>query len=688
MRTSTLRRWCLGLATVTLITTVSAGTASADTGGTVTGHFRTADGSPIATAVVQVYSAANFSFLGFAITDDTGAYAVTGLPAGGVKVAFQRGGLSQYARGRTNLGDADVIDVADGGTTVLDETALPTGTIVGTFLDSAGQPLGGVSVVASGFGDTAGTGSTSTGSDGHFRVEVFPGTYTVGFTVQSGGQTQYWHGRISQDRADTVTVAAGRQVVADDQALPTGSMSGRYTTADGQPVKGAFVGAELSFGGFSGFAKTDDNGNWRLPRLFAGTYRVSFFRSDFTHQQYAFGKLGRDRADLIPVTAGQEATVNDSELPVGTIVLTATDTRTGQALADFCASTDGAFACSNGTGTVTLDDLAQGPHDITVFTDNSRYFDARLTVDVVGNASTRVAARLRPAAVIETTIVDSVTGQPVPNACVAPLKPPFGHVPEGFGACADEHGAVRVGPLEADTYTLYAAPFDDTVHGAQWVGPSGGTGTQLLARRIKPAVGVVTRVPPIRLDHAGTVTGTVTDAATGRPVANADVTISANHPGVGATGPDAVTDADGHYTLTGLGPYRWPLISGANGYAPQWTGGIASRLLSPGVQVVADGSTTANVALTKGTRVTVRTSGSPSPLDGWAVAVDNLTEDVMGACFLFASDASCTLNALPNQVVRIGFIGDDATFKEYVGTTGPVAIRSADLAVTVPVSPQ
>jgi Carboxypeptidase regulatory-like domain len=122
----------------------------------------------------------------------------------------------------------------------------------------------------------------------------------------------------------------------------------------------------------------------------------------------------------------------------------------------------------------------------------------------------------------------------------------------------------------------------------------------------------------------------VTDKATGAPIPFALVSLVSSHPGAG-DGIGVGTDSHGHYTFNNLGPYDWPLLTGAPNYAAQWSGGVANRYLSPGVRVRADQTTTANVALTSGTivRGTVTTANG-APLSGGFISVYNaVTGDIM-----------------------------------------------------------
>jgi 5-hydroxyisourate hydrolase-like protein (transthyretin family) len=689
MRALLLRRIPLGPVVAVLLILAGATPAYGQTGATITGHFLHADGSPVADARVQVNGEDGFTFLAATSTDADGAYTVEGLPAGAVKVAFIRDGLSQWAHGKRNVFEADVITVADGATTTVDEVALPTGRITGTLLDPAGQPAPGVDVRAFSVNGDGSQGFARTGDDGRFDMLLFPATYLVSFSLPYPGPTQYWHGRTDFTQADPVTVAADQQAVVDDQLLPTGSMSGRFTTVDGQPLAGQYVDVSNASGtAAGGFAVTDATGNWALPQVFAGTYIVRFLSPDFTRSQYAFGKLTAEQADRITVTAGHNTVVDDSALPTGSVSVTAKDASTGSAIANFCAGVGPIFGCSDGTGVVTLNGITQGTQDLYGYAPDGQYFGTTTTVTVVGGATTSAVLTLKPAALITTTIVDSATGAPAPNACVVPVTGLLGMLPQFGGYCADDRGNVHMGPLDPDTYRLYATPgWDDTVHGAQWVGPAGGTGDQLLASQVKPKVGVATAIPPIRLDHAGTVTGTVIDAATQAPIQFAVVTNSAFHPGIGPSGNTSSTDAAGKYTLTRLGPYRWPLFYSDSLHAPQWTDQVADRLLSRGVLVIPDGTTTADAALTTGTAVTVNLTGSGAAAAGYVTATNGVTNDITGFCFVDPGAGSCVLRALGNQTVSVSFFGDDAAGHSVAGSTSPVLIGTRDFAITLTVSP-
>jgi hypothetical protein len=233
-------------------------------------------------------------------------------------------------------------------------------------------------------------------------------------------------------------------------------------------------------------------------------------------------------------------------------------------------------------------------------------------VRVVAGQPAAARVRLERAGAIAVRLVDAGTGAPV-DGCVDALQATRIQGPgEGVGDCSfDGTGQVTLRRIRPEPYVLFASTYDGS-HGAQWVGPYGGVGSKAAARVVSPGPGGTVAVT-VRLDPPGSVAGTVTDRATGAPVAGADVS---------AWGAAATTDATGHYTLDALGPYRWTLYVSQDAYAGQWSAPLRVR---------AGQVTPYDVALGKGSTVTGRITGDSGRLpDSAAVSiVDAHTFDVL-----------------------------------------------------------
>jgi hypothetical protein len=100
--------------------------------------------------------------------------------------------------------------------------------------------------------------------------------------------------------------------------------------------------------------------------------------------------------------------------------------------------------------------------------------------------------------------------------------------------------------------------------------------TRSIAGRAAVVAGLLLLTPPVaRAQTHGTIVGTVTDAATGKPVAG--VLVTATSPSL--QGEQAVlTDERGHYTITLLPPGRYRIAGHLQGYLPNERRGLALRV--------------------------------------------------------------------------------------------------------------
>ncbi|MEU7876089.1 carboxypeptidase-like regulatory domain-containing protein [Dactylosporangium sp. NPDC049140] len=592
--------------------------------GSLAGHVTTATGAPAAHALVGIARPASAD-LAHVLTDDTGGYLLPYVAAGTYQEfvsAAERGAPRQWVHGHQRAADADPVAVALGRRTIVDEALLPLGTISGRYTDAAG-PVASPMITAYSQSSAAENVVASGQADGTFRMFVYPGTYKVKFTAPAGhGLDQWSHGKETEGTADVVSVTAGGAAVLDERQLPTGTVRGRLTDAAGQPVAGAGVAVADPVRDRQFQATTAADGTWFLT-AWTGAYRVSF--STTTQTQWAPGAATPAGASVVTVTDGGTTVVDDALTAPGSVTVTAVDARTGAALSTFCAETGGPSvylppACTQ-TGTVTFPEVGAGPLDVKV-TDGA-HLDATVSTRVVAGRRTAVTARLDAGATIAFTLVDAVTGAPV-DGCVNLV--PTTRAPDPYagyaGACGS--GTVTLDRVPPEPYAAFASASDGT-HGAQWVGPHGGVGARAAALAIAPAAGGTTAVT-VRYDGIRTITGTVTDRASGAPVAGATVSTYV---------PEASTDAAGRYTIDRLGPYRWTLSFTQPSYAGQ-------------------ASAQYTVALSRGTTVTGRIKGSfgGTPQSATVSIVDARTLDVVSQVDA-AADGTYTAHVAPPERIRV-----------------------------------
>jgi hypothetical protein len=226
----------------------------------------------------------------------------------------------------------------------------------------------------------------------------------------------------------------------------------------------------------------------------------------------------------------------------------------------------------------------------------SQFLTATLLATLVGAvapASPGTAATRTTGETIQTEVHDRV-GRRLAGICVFATPYPVFEFPDFCPVRSDPNGAVSVPVPGPGTYNLFALPDSGSRYGAQWVGRDGGTGTQKQARRITVTAGETKRV----------VVG---------PLGNGTV-------GIVGPDPDGRRDprysplaTDGLFTIDWLGPYSWPLVFQADGYAYQWSGGVGNRLLAELVPAAVEPTSTYWYPLLRGAWVTVVIPDHPGP---------------------------------------------------------------------------
>ncbi len=648
--------------------------AAATTGG-ITGHLNTDGHARLDVSVTLFDSQQNW--LDSQHVDGTGAFDFTNLRPGQYELQFDySNGLEQWYHLKPPGGQPDLVAVVAGSDTVVEETTLPTGTISGTLVDDAGTPVAGATVRPSPeSGSSFPSGTTD--AAGHYSIAVLPGVYVMSFQP-AGYAEEYAPQTLDEPRAARFTVTAGATVTVNERLLATGSMSGRYFTAQGLPAANVAVGAADPNGGGYVSTQTDANGNYALPHVYVGTYTVSFNDYATNQSQYAYRSAYPSTATTFAVTKGGNTVVNDSELPTGSLRITASDQLTGKSVTGFCAYAGNQQACSDSTGVALLTGVQQGTQPLYIQDNDSRYVHLVTQVKVVGRQTTQVVARLAPGAFIDVTVKDHATGAVLPNVGVVNVAAdPSVVLPGNTGYQSDAQGHVHIGPLAAGTYDLYAWG-GNSGYGDQWVGASGGTGLKAQAAQVTVAAGQTVSGPTVLLDHAGTITGTVTDAVTNQPVANAFVMNSAYPFGPGPGGRVAQTDGLGHYTLTELGPYAWPLFFTSDNLPFQWSGGVADNRTATTVTVPANGTVTYNQALVSGITVSGTVHGTSGAVPrGARITAFNATGDPLAAVEV-NDDGTYQLTVLGSQTIKVYVEADAAQPHGWYG--------GADFAHATPVT--
>ncbi|GAA1755261.1 carboxypeptidase regulatory-like domain-containing protein [Luedemannella helvata] len=624
--------------------------------GQVTGHLTDADGAAMGNASVTA-SSVDGQIQAQVTAGANGAYTVPFLPAGDYTIAFRPfgdGGPTQFAYRKTRISDAAVIPVAAGASVTVDDEILPLATVTGRLTDN-GQPVRDAQVAL----HDAVTGEITyafTDDNGDWQARTFPGGYKVHFAL-SNGLSQWAHQAREEDDAAVLTFVAGDNVVTEEM-LATSTIRGRLVDHHGNVVTSGNV--EISGGNEVYNAYLDENGEWSAT-VAPGTYKVRFVTDEGT--QWAYGKPTAATADPITVPARETVVVDDDLIAPGWLRITAKDSATGAAITTFCAYADSGVIVSGCTtnGVVTFAGLSPGEYTVAAYVEDeaSDYLTTEIQdVIVITDQETPLAMGLRKGATFSTTVKDAKTGVPVPGACVELVE---ADRPSYLGVsrrvCADSQGVVTQRKVIPDAYNLFVW-VSDGVHGRQWVGPNGGVGAQAKAKTVTLIGGTTITMPAIKLDKSGSVSGVVTDKASGARLENAMVALSSYHDGHGGGGSLTATDAQGRYTLTDLGPYEWTLFFRHRDYAAQWSGDVPNRLAAHGVKVKAGKTKKYDVKLRKGTSLTgtVLGSGGRVPDSARITVINAATGDEMGSADTDANGVY-QVPVLGPQVIKIRIEG-------------------------------
>jgi hypothetical protein len=152
------------------------------------------------------------------------------------------------------------------------QTSAKPASVQGTVTNSVtGLPVPRAHVTLQGANDGKPVryGATS-GADGGFSFSgVAPGQYVaeadhIGFVRNQGGSPR--------DRNMVKLGADDNKTGVEIRLTPTGSITGRVTDSDGEPVEGMFIQSQGPRGGGSGM--TDENGVYRIGGLSSGKYTV------------------------------------------------------------------------------------------------------------------------------------------------------------------------------------------------------------------------------------------------------------------------------------------------------------------------------------------------------------------------------------------------------------------------------
>ena len=259
-------------------------------------------GQPLRKAQVRAFSA-ELRENRLAITDRTGAYEFTDLPAGRYQLTATKGSFVQLQYGQSRPFEAGkVLEIGDGQTIEKIDFGLPRGALItGRVFDEFGEPTTDVRVAALRYQFIQGqrhlvpTGRLATTNDiGEYRIfGLPPGQYYLSATLQtaspfdvatndrSGYAPTYYPGTANVSEAQRLNIELGQAHSADLTLTPTrlARITGTVVDADGKPLSGGMLimtqttGAAFMTGFGGGQIKPD--GSFAIGNVAPGEYTLS-----------------------------------------------------------------------------------------------------------------------------------------------------------------------------------------------------------------------------------------------------------------------------------------------------------------------------------------------------------------------------------------------------------------------------
>jgi hypothetical protein len=294
-------------------------------GGAISGTIRSASGGKLPGACVMVTDLNRSVQLPQSQTTAFGSsYQLSGLPSGAYHVTFIPScvGLNYatqwYSRKASPAGAARVIIRAGHTTTGIDSALTAGGSVAGLVTSAATHAaLRNVCVLAQNVGQPEDSGFGVTGRHGGYVIGgLNSGRYDIEFFPCFGGSLA------GQVRPSLVTVVAPRQTRGINAAMAVGGSIQGHVTSGTPTVPGQALCVDaLSVNGrFANSAVTGAAGDFSIPNLPAGRYRVFFGDPacpdgpyNVVPQWYS-GKSGPAGATLVTVTGGTVTSGVDANL--------------------------------------------------------------------------------------------------------------------------------------------------------------------------------------------------------------------------------------------------------------------------------------------------------------------------------------------------------------------------------------
>jgi len=692
---------------------------------------------PLQGAVVYAYvwdtGISQWVYTASSMTQADGSYSIGGLAADTYRVQFQdMEGLYQveWYDDVTRVDLATDIPVAAAETvTGIDASLAIAARIQGVVTGPGGSPpLAGVLAIAYQWNPGNLTWETVVGvyvgPDGSYDLSLDPGTYRIGFIVIDGDLISEFYDDVpTLETAADVVLPPSTVVTGIDASLASSSwIKGTVTGPDGvTALEGIKVNAiqwnpsTLDWD-LAGSAETDGNGDYEIPGLRAGTFRV-FFVDEFLEylpEYYDDSPTFEGAVDLVLEASETREDIDASLAMTGRITGTVTGPDGTTALEDIeveaylwdpvendwyfmgfaTTGADGTYSVSVLVpGTYRLGFLdANGVHASEYFNDTTFFSSATGIVADYAEVVTGINASLSVGSHISGTVTAADGTTPLQNVGVSAYRwnPVELEWEVMSGAGTDEGGNYS---LEGLSVGIYRVRFDGyhADHGVEYYDDSA---TIALADDI--VVGVASTVTGIdaSLAEAGQITGTVTGPDGTTPLEG--ILVKAYHlddiDGHWHVVESDGTAADGSYAVGSLSPgsYRISFEDASGDHAMEYYQNVSTLGAGLDVVVTSAGTTPgidASLATTSQIHGMVTAANGGAPLGNIFVTAylwdtSQLRWKYAGSSYS-CPDGCYTIRGIGAGTYRVGF--DDDGLGVYIDQyyhNAPTVATATDIGVT------
>ena len=455
---------------------------------------------------------------------------------------------------------------------------LPVGTISGRVTDGADQGIDGVTVELWGlpFDWNKSRPMAVTDSDGYYKIASFSGDYLAQVNLRDFNQNPVdglpdgWlpirnFRASSYDYQKIVTVIPGTPVTGADVVLePGGTISGRVTDGQGNPLHLAIVTAYNASAGQASYAYTDADGHYAILRLRTANYGIGFCppTGNTLGREWYGGGSSFAGVRPVAVTAGATTSGIDAALeegayvsgrvadagdnPIQGVQVTAHDV-SGIALQSAVTQADGTYLIGRlpgGSVKILFNAVPcfAGNYFSEWYTDKRSVGEADPVLVTVGQTTTDIDAVLSPAGAIAGRLTDN-DGKGLLSGYVSCVGEDGSYF---HGAQPDHEGNYVVRNLPPNNYRVrFSYTFSSiTNYPPEWY-PEANRMEEAGLLAVGPGE-TVNGIDGMLEHDGGVIPGRVTNASgTGL----AGLMVMASEQNWGGTTSAAMTDANGYYTV-------------------------------------------------------------------------------------------------------------------------------------------